>query len=283
MSKFVLLAETGGDVPKQFAEQYGIYIVPMHVSFGTETKNDGSFDIEELYGFYEKTGTIPKTSGCTPHDFEEIFARIHKEHPESHIIHLAYSAVTTCSYHSAALAAEGLDYVTSFDTKQVSGGQAMVVIAVARYLEQNPDCSLEDVLRVAEEYSRKCHMGFFPGDLAYLRAGGRVSNAAYMGAKLLSLNPLIEIEDGYLNATKKYRGKLNRITKTFMEEFTAKHRLKKDILCLIYSKGLTDVDKKAMEGYARELGYQELIWVRTGGVVSTHSGPGAYGIAGFET
>lgn len=33
----------------------------------------------------------------------------------------------------------------------------------------------------------KIRMGFIPGDLDYLRAGGRVSNAAYLGAKILGL------------------------------------------------------------------------------------------------
>ena len=54
-------------------------------------------------------------------------------------------------------------------------------------------------------------MGFIPGDLDYLRAGGRVSNAAYLGAKILGLHPLIEIQDGKLISTKKYRGSMARV------------------------------------------------------------------------
>ena len=40
MGNIVLLAETGSDIPPETARQYGIYIVPMHVSFGEETRDD---------------------------------------------------------------------------------------------------------------------------------------------------------------------------------------------------------------------------------------------------
>ena len=33
MKKYIILAETGADIPADLVEQYGIYIVPMHVSF----------------------------------------------------------------------------------------------------------------------------------------------------------------------------------------------------------------------------------------------------------
>ena len=48
MKKIVLLAETGSDIPEEVARQYGIYLVPMHVSFEGETKDDGSFPSEEM-------------------------------------------------------------------------------------------------------------------------------------------------------------------------------------------------------------------------------------------
>ena len=58
MSKFVLLAETGSDIPADIAKQYGIYPVPMHVAFGSETRDDGTFPIRDIYDFFETTGTL---------------------------------------------------------------------------------------------------------------------------------------------------------------------------------------------------------------------------------
>lgn len=281
MDQFVLLVESGADFPADLAEKYGVWTVPMHVSFGTETKDDGSFPIEDVYAYFEKTGSLTKTSGCTPEDFARVFAEIREKEPHKHILHLAYSAVTTCSYQSALTAAQGLPDITSIDTKHVTAGQTMVTLLLARYLEQNPACSLEEAVAKAEELSRKCKMGFFPGDLAYLRAGGRVSNAAYLGAKILHLNPLIELKDGHLTATKKYQGRMEKVALKLLQEFAENNHLKRDILAFVYSKGLNDSIRADAAALAKEMGFQEILWVQTGGVVTTHCGPGGFGVCGI--
>ena len=73
MQKIIILAETGSDISPELAEEYGIRLVPMHVSFGNITKDDGSFPPEEVCEYYEKTGKVPKTSGSNPEDFLKIF------------------------------------------------------------------------------------------------------------------------------------------------------------------------------------------------------------------
>lgn len=211
MGNYILVAESGADIPQELASKYSVRIVPMHVTFGDVTKDDGAFPTEEVFAYYEKTKKIPRTSGSSPRDFEKVFDEIHEQYPDHHILHLAYSAATTCSYQSALIAAQKRDYVTSIDTKHVTIGQGMVVLSLADYLNRHPDCSLEEAVKAARDFCGQSRMCFFPGDLAYLKAGGRVSNAAYLGARVLSITPLIELKDGKLIATKKYRGKMERI------------------------------------------------------------------------
>ena len=282
MRKFILLAESGADVPPELAKRYQIKIVPMHVSFGDNIKDDMSFGPEELFAFYSKTGILPKTSGCNPDDFIKVFDEIHQTFPDSHIIHLAYSAVTTCSYQSALIAAQDRDYITSIDTKSVSAGQSMVVLGVARFIEENEDCTLEDVIKEADNLISRVHMGFFPGDLDYLRAGGRVSNAAYLGAKILGIKPLIEINDGRLMAAKKYRGKMLSVAQKFLREYAENHNLEKERVALIYAAGLDEHIMETAFTIAQDIGFREILWIQTGCVVSSHSGPGGFGIAGFS-
>lgn len=282
MKKYILLAETGADIPSDIVKNYNIQIVPMHVTFGQITRDDGTFPTEEVFSYYQTTGTLPRTSGSTPRDFETVFDRIHEQYPGSHILHLAYSAITTCSYQSAKIAAEGRDYVTSIDTKHVTVGQTLVILAMARYLEANPDCSLQEAVSMAENLSRRCRMGFFPGDLAYLKAGGRVSNAAYLGAKILTLTPLIEIKDGKLEATKKYRGSMKNIAPKLVQNFAEQQQLnQQETLGFVYSPGFGEEIRSEVEDIAKEMGFREILWVQTGGVISTHSGPGAFGMCGF--
>ena len=281
MHDYILLAETGSDIPADLAKLYGVETVPMHVAFGDETRDDGTFPVTDIYRFFERTGTLTKTSGSTVGDFEVVFDRLQREYPGKPILHLASSAVTPCSYQSAVIAAEGRTGIASVDTKVVSAGQALVLLLMARWLEANPDATLEEAVAQAERISEKARMGFFPGDLAYLRAGGRVSNAAYLVANFLSLNPLIELLDGQLKATKKYRGKMEKVAPKFLREYVQEQNLTRDTMAFVYSVGLADSIREECTAIAKELGFREILWIPTGGVVTTHCGPGGFGVCGI--
>ena len=280
MNPILLVAETGSDLTPELAAEYGVTLVPMHVSFGGQTRDDGAFPVSEMFEHYAKTRDLPRTSGCTPHDFEVVFDRLQSEHPGVPILHLAYSACTTCSMQSAIIASEDREGIAIVDTKQVSAAQAAVVIAVADYLAANPETTLEQAAAKAEEIAKTVRMGFFPGDLDYLRAGGRVSNAAYLGAKLLSLNPLIEILDGKLLSTKKYRGSMAKVVTKLVDDYTENLDPSRP-LYLIYGEGLNEKIRLDAERFAKDKGFAQVSWVQTGCVIAAHSGPGSFGIVGF--
>ena len=49
MRPIILVAETGSDITPELAEQYQIQIVPMHVAFDGETRDDGAFPVEDIW------------------------------------------------------------------------------------------------------------------------------------------------------------------------------------------------------------------------------------------
>jgi DegV family protein with EDD domain len=182
---------------------------------------------------------------------------------------------------SGVIASEGRSDIRIIDTKSVSAGQCAVVLRVARALKSNPDITMDELEAIALEAVDKVRMGFVPGDLDYLRAGGRVSNAAYLGAKILNLHPLIEIQDGKLMSTKKYRGSMARVIKQMIKEYPEVNNLEKDELIGIYGEGLEESIKREVEETAKANGFKNVWWVKTGCVIAAHSGPGAFGIVGF--
>lgn len=281
MSKIILVAESGSDITPELAKENGVVIVPMHVSFGGETRDDGAFPTTEMFEFYKKHRELPRTSGCTPHDFEAMFERLDRECPGSQILYLAYSASTTCSMQSALIAGEGREGFRAIDTKSVAAGQAAVVLTTARYLREHPEATLDEAEAFVNGLIGRIRMGFIPGDLDYLRAGGRVSNAAYLGAKILGLHPMIEIQDGKLLSTKKYRGAMGRVVRQMAKEFPGAQGLETDALWLIYGAGLSEEVMRDVEDILHEQGYANLSWVQTGCVIAAHSGPGSFGIVGF--
>ncbi len=283
MKNTYIVTETGGDLFASDAKKYDIRIVPMHVSIEGESLDDGAFPVTDIFDSYKRTKVLPKTSATNPHEYEQAFKDILNENPDAHILHLAYSAVTTASYHNAVLASEDLDCVTHIDTKNVTGGQRAIVLKMAQYLEENPDATPQQLKEKGEELAEKCRFSFFPGDLEYLKAGGRVSNAAYLVASILGLKPLIEMIDGKLVGTKKYRGTNDKVFVKFLNEYLTATKLEKDSFFMVYSAGLPEKTKTELEAVANKHGYKDFVWVPTGCVISTHAGPGAFGVGGFIT
>lgn len=281
MKKIILVAETGSDITKEMAKQYGIVLVPMHVNFNEKTYDDGTFDVENIIQYYNDFGLLPKTSGCNTGDFC-IFEDIHAKYPHAHILYLGYSSVTTCSYQSASIMAEGLDYVTLIDTKQVSIGQGAIVIHTARYIKEHSDASIEDVIDYAHNLINKAKMCFLPYNLEFLRAGGRVSNATFISATLLNIRPTIEILEGRLVATKKYRGKMSKVCIRLLQDYSVHYNLDKEVIWFIYTVGFDNDIKDLLTKEAKQLGFKEINWVLSHAVITTHAGPKTLGFAGFE-
>jgi len=283
MSSIILLAETGSDITPELAAQHHVRLVPMHVSLGDVTLDDGTFPAEDVHAYYERTGKTPTTSGSTPYDFEKVFEEIFAETPDARVLYLAYSAVTTCSYHSCELALEEKPYaknVRLVDTKHVSVGQGAVVMATAKWLQAHPEATLDEAAAKAEEIGQQTKMCFIPKNLDYLRAGGRCSNAVALVGNLLNLHPCIEIIDGRLLAGKKYRGAMTKLAPQLLREFTEKHSLKKDHIYFINTPYMDEAVRTVLDAEAAALGYKEITWMKTGCVITCHGGPGAFGIVG---
>ena len=283
MSSVILLAETGSDITPELANALNIRLVPMHVSLGDVTLDDGAFPAEDVHAYYERTGKTPTTSGSTPYDFEKVLEEIFSADPGARVLYLAYSAVTTCSYHSCELAIEEKPYakqVRLVDTKHVSVGQGAVVMATAKWLREHPEATLEEAASKAEQIGLDTRMCFIPKNLDYLRAGGRCSNAVALVGNLLNLHPCIEIIDGRLIAGKKYRGAMTKLAPVLLREFTEKHALSKEHIYFIHTPYMEEAIRTVLDEEAKALGYQEITWMKTGCVITCHGGPGAFGIVG---
>lgn len=282
MKKIIILTESGADLPLDLVKLHNIEVAPMHVLMGGKSYADGSISVTDVYDYYKRTKKVPSTSATNPDEYECFFKRITEENPGCIILHVGYSSKPSCSYQNSIIASAGMENVYHADALNVTGGLAAVVLKAVELIERHTDMLPEDLVKNIEGYAARVRVGFIPGDLEYLRAGGRVSNAAYLGGTLLQLKPLIEIVNGELVSTKKYRGKMDNIVEKYMNEYIDKYHMDKELIYLMYSFGLEEHIKQQMEQIAKEKGFKKIIWIQAGCMISSHSGPGAIGIAAFE-
>ncbi|MEG0289043.1 MAG: DegV family protein [Carnobacterium sp.] len=283
MKKIVFSTESGADLPIDLIQQHAIQVVPMHVVMdGKDYLDNGSTPVTDIYDFYERTKTIPTTTSTNPNEYHEFFTKIEKAYPDCIIVHIGYTSKASSSFQNARIVSEDFADLYLIDALNVSGGLTAIVMYAVDLLEKQPNIELDQLLTHIRASVFKARLAFVPGSLEFLRAGGRVSNMAYLGASLLKLKPLIELIDGKLMSTKKYRGKMSRVAEELLHDYLNRYDIDKEQLYFLYSLGLEKSIQHRMSELAAEKGFKNIKWIQTGSVISTHGGPGAFGVAGLE-
>ena len=282
MRRIILSTESGADLPKDLVEKYKIQVVPMHVVMEGKDYLDGQLSVEEVFDYYSRTKKIPSTSATNVHEYQELFSNIRDEFPDSIIIHIGYTSKASVSFQSALIAAEDFENLHLIDTLNVTGGLGAIVLYAANLLEENPSIDPLKLVEIIEAVVSKTRLAFLPGSLDFLKAGGRVSNLAYIGGALLKIKPCIELKEGKLVSTRKYRGNMSLVAEKLMRDYLEEYKIDRKQLYLIYSIGLDESIKRNMEKMAKESGFENVTWIQAGAMISTHAGPGGFGIAGIE-
>jgi DegV family protein with EDD domain len=282
MRRIILTTESGADLPEELADKHNVQVVPMHVIMDGQDYLDGTLPVTDIYDYYERTKKIPSTTSTNSHEYLEFFKKIKSDFPDCIIIHIGYTSKASSSFQNAIIATEELEDIFLIDALNVTGGLTAIVMYAVTLLENEPSIDPAQFVVMIESKVPKSRLAFVPGSLEFLRAGGRVSNLAYLGGALLKIKPRIELMDGNLVSTKKYRGKMEMVSEKLFRDYLGQYNMDKEQLYLIYSIGLDEKIKQRMDEIAKETGFKNVTWIQAGAMISTHAGPGGIGIAGLE-
>lgn len=285
MSSIIISTESGADLPYKITVPHNIQAIPMHISFGEKTLSEGSFENEKIFEYYNSHKKLPKTSAPNPGDYTLHFKSIFRRHPDCRIIHIAYSSKLSVSYQNALLASHEFDNrrICIIDSLNASSGLGMLVMHAADIRNKYQNIfSFEECVTLIKQARESICCSFVPKSLEFLRAGGRITGAAQIGAAVLNLKPSIIVKDGLLVSGKKYRGKIQHIAFNFMSDFVEQNKLKKDCIIIGYSYGVSKSMLFALKRYAHKLGFKKSWCFRMSGAVSSHAGPGCIGYAGIK-
>ena len=282
MRTIILTTESGTDLSKDRARELGIHVIPMHVVFGDTSRDDGSFPVTEVFDYFKRTKRIPTTSAVNPHEYIEFFSALRKESPDADIVHIAYTSLASSTCQNAAAALEEMNdpHIFLIDSYNISGGISLLCEKAAAIAASAADGA--EAVREITALTKRARVSFLPATLEYLKAGGRVSNAAYLGASLLRLKPLINITEGRLVASKKYRGTMSHVIGSYFDDFVERSRPDRSLLYLFYVEGFSPELLEKLKDRAREYGFEKILVTECGCVISCHGGPGALGLACFE-
>ena len=137
----------------------------------------------------------------------------------------------------------------------------------------------KDIVARIEELKPLVRASFVVDTLTYLHRGGRCGSVAALAGGVLKLHPKIVVEDGKMNATKKYRGKMDSVILSYAKDMEADLKNAKTDRVFITHSGCNEDIIQSVHSYLKDLNvFNEIIITRAGSVISSHCGYGTLGV-----
>ena len=265
-------------------EHEGLVVLPLSVTFGATTYEDGvDLTHERFYELLVEEDELPKTGQVNPFAFAQAIEEAHEAGDEVVIVTLS-SKLSGTNQSALAAAAEAKGVVRVVDSLNVCVGERVLVEYALRLVARGLGAvEIADELVRARERVRV--VGLLD-TLEYLRRGGRISAAAGAVGELLSIKPVIAIEDGEVVLLGKARGSKNG-RNLLNEQVRGAGGIDFGMPVALGYAGLSDKLLRKYIDDSRELwaaGFPDgnLPVHTVGATIGTHVGPGAIALAFFR-
>ncbi len=275
MQPVKIVTDSTSDLPEDLVKKHGIKIVPLNVHFGEEVFQDG-VDLwpEEFYLKLRASSALPRTSQPSPGLFAEAYRQLAAD--GSAIVSIHISAKLSGTLQSAQLAKEMLPDldITVIDSGTVCTPLGMVAIAAAE--AANGGADRDAVIAATRQAMKDTGVYFVVDTLEYLQMNGRIGRATAMVGTLLSVKPLLTIDEGEVTPVEKIRGKTRAIDRIFelIRQKVGGRRVRMAIMTTAEAEEAKNLAARARQ----ELPCQDVIVSDIGAVIGSHVGPGTVAI-----
>lgn len=205
MAKIAFVTDTDCSLPEDIAARYHIQQVPITVQFGEESFLTGvDIDDTALFERVDHENKLPSTAAPSPGQFLEAYEKALVAGSDS-ILCFTVSSAISATYNNAVNAQQMLPDrdITVVDTQSLSLGQGFMVMAAAEAAQQG--ASKDECLAQAQGMAPRTHLFAALATLKYLAMSGRVGSIAAGMASLLSIKPILTIQDGKLELLERIR------------------------------------------------------------------------------
>ncbi|MFJ7732271.1 DegV family protein [Lysinibacillus sp. NPDC097231] len=274
-----IFTDSGCDLPKSYYEENDIVLIPLRVQLNNNEYDDViSIDSKEIYDAIRQ-GARPKTSQVSPELFLKHFESLAKNEEEG--IYIAFSSELSGTYNTALMIRNQVQEqypslkLAIIDSKCASLGHGLVIEEAVRL--RNVGASLEEMETKITSFAPQVEHLFTVEDLDYLAKGGRVSKASAFLGGLLSIKPILNVEEGKLVPIEKSRGRKKAIARMLdlMQErggnFTEK------VVGISHSDDL-DFANQVKAFIEERFSPKEVQVTMIGSAIGSHVGPGTIAI-----
>jgi DegV family protein with EDD domain len=276
MAKPAFVTDSTSYLPEELRRRHEIQVIPQVLIWGGETLLDG-VDIMPT-AFYERLKTadvMPTTSQATIGAFKDLFEpHVRAGRP---ILAILVSQKLSGTLQSAQSAKElfpgaRIEIVNSESCAMAMGFQ---VLAAARAAEAGK--SFDEVLAVAKDAKNHTGVVLVVDTLEFLHRGGRIGGAARLLGTALNLKPILELQDGVIEAVERVRTRSKaqaRLLGLLEERINGRPNLR---LAVLHAAAEREAHQLLDEA-VKKLNPMETVFSEVSPVVGAHVGPGTLGL-----
>ncbi|MFA6627777.1 MAG: DegV family protein [Bacilli bacterium] len=274
MRKVNLITDCTSDLTPELYKKHQIDILPLYVTFGSESYRDGiDITTEQLYEKVNETKNLPKTAALPPLIFQEAFE---KYPADEDIIFMGLGSDFSVSYSNAVIIARDFPNVYVIDSQNLSAGIGLQLLKICEFRAQG--LSAPEIVEKMSAITPLVRTQFAIDTLEYLHMGGRCSGTSRFFGTMLRIKPIIRVVNGIMEIAKKPHGKYIKALNVLLEYF-ANDASRVDPFCVVVTHSLAEDDATYLINIIKnEYGFANVIETRASGVISTHCGPRTIGI-----
>ena len=278
-----IVVDSTCDLPRTFAEKYGILVLPLHVIVGEHIYLDRrTISTKEVYELMRK-GVMPSTSQVNQMDTEEILEDCLRQGDD--LLYLAFSGKMSGNYGAVSRVMGKLaeSYperrMRALDSKGGSFATGLIAMEAAKAARDG--MAFDALTDRCEFLTSPVEHVFVISDLNWMVRGGRISRTMGYTANLLDIKPVLDVSDGEMEVIRKVRGRLNSMRR--VADIVAERAVK----CPRQTIGITHADDIKAADTMQELLRERLpectfLTEEIGAVLGVHLGIGGVGVFFFN-
>lgn len=279
MKKVIISADSTCDLGTELKNRLGIDYFPYHINLeGKDYLDNVDITPPQLFDAYRRRKALPKTSAISVGEYLEYFKKFTDEGAE--VVHVNLGSALSASYQNACIAARELGGVYPVDSQNLSTGSGLLVMKAVSLAREG--LSAETVAEAVREMTPRSHASFVINTLEFLRAGGRCSALAAIGANILGIKPSIMVNNrdgGKMTVGKKYRGKYDRVLLSYVEDTLNRLPDYDDENVFITHSGTSDEYISAVKQYLeKNTSFKNIYVTNASCTISCHCGPDTLGV-----
>lgn len=274
MANVAIVTDSAADLTPDLVASAGITVVPLLLSFGDKEYRAG-VDIDTQQFWQEMTrpeAPFPRTAAAAPGTFRDTFEQLFAEGADE-IVYVGVGAKLSATIQSATVARDMLGDrpIHIVDSQSACMGIGLLALEASEMARRG--MSGADIGAALERRRNDVRLYVVLETLEYLKRGGRISPARAAVGGLLSVKPIITLEDGVVETADKPRTR----AKARARLLELLGGIKPERVAVLHARA-PGVDGFAAD-LARATGFprDEMTMHLIGSSVGPHVGPGAYG------